>query len=113
MGKKMNVSRKDILASSGADFIDQRILSYDEICSFDDDDIKSLKTVGTFSNEVFFKPFDPKSQPDLASLSWLYFSGYLFGLGLKYPFPRVISRFFEITQISYIQAMPIVWRVLF
>lgn len=72
-----------------------------------------MKTVGTFSNEVFFKPFDPKSQPDLASLSWLYFSGYPFGLGLKYPFPRVISKFFEITQISYIQAMPIVWRVLF
>lgn len=39
----MSISRKDILKSSGDDFIDQRILSYDEICSFNDDDIESLK----------------------------------------------------------------------
>lgn len=75
MGKKMTVSRKDILASSVDDFVDQRILSYDEICSFDNDDIESLKAVGAFSNKVFFKPFDPKLQPDLASSSWVCFLG--------------------------------------
>ena len=37
---------------------------------------------------------------------------YPFVLGLKYPFPGIIYKFFEIAQISYIQAMPIVWRVL-
>lgn len=85
MGKKMIVSRKNILASTDDDFIDQRILSikYDEICSFDDDNIESLKTVGTFSNESLFKPFDLKYQPDFASSSWVCFPGYHFGLGLK------------------------------
>lgn len=54
MGKKMTVYHKDFLASTEDDFIDQRILSYDEISSFNDDDIKSLKMVGAFSNEVVF-----------------------------------------------------------
>ncbi|MFS8001465.1 hypothetical protein Hanom_Chr13g01190671 [Helianthus anomalus] len=32
--------------------------------------------------------------------------------GLQYPFPAFISRFFELTDLSYAQTMPMVWRVL-
>ena len=69
MGKKIIVSHKNMLAYTKDDFVDQSILSYDKIYSFDDDDIESLKTVGTFSTEVVFKPFDLKHQTDFASLS--------------------------------------------
>lgn len=31
---------------------------------------------------------------------------------MKYPFPRIVSEFFRVTEISYIQAMSIVWRIL-
>ena len=109
----MTLFRKNILAPFEDDFVDQKILSYNEICSFDDDDNESLKSVGAFSKDVVFKPFNVKSQPDFISSSWICFPGYLFSLGLRYPFSRIISEFFEVTRISYIQSMPIIQRILF
>ena len=112
MCKKMTLSRKNILAPSEDDFFYQKILSYDEICSFDDDDIELLKSDEAFSNDDVFKPFNKKYQPDFVSSCWVCFPEYPFSLGLKYPFLGIISKFFEVTKISYIQAMPIVWRML-
>ncbi|KAF5773699.1 hypothetical protein HanXRQr2_Chr13g0591471 [Helianthus annuus] len=40
------------------------------------------------------------------------FFAYPFSLGLRYPFPPFISRFFELIGLSYAQTMPMVWRVL-
>ena len=82
----MTISHNNIITSIEDDFVDHRILSYEEIFFFDDNDIESLKTVGSFSNEVVFKPFDLKHQPDFASSSWVCFLGYPYGLGLEYPF---------------------------
>lgn len=39
MAKKMTLSRKNIIGLPEDDFIDQKFLSYDEICSFDDGDL--------------------------------------------------------------------------
>lgn len=109
----MTLSHKNIIAPSEDKFVDQKILSYDKICSFDEDDIESLKSVDTFSNDAVFKPFNSKYQPDFVSTSWVFFPEYLISLGLKYPFSGIISKLFEVTKISYIQAIPIVWRILF
>ena len=50
---------------------------------------------------------------DLTSPNWITFPEYPFTLGLKYPFPGIISDFFMITGLSFIQTMPIIWRVLY
>lgn len=113
MVRKIVVSLKNILALSDDDFIDQGILSYEETCSFGDDDIESLGLNGAFPSKVVFRPFDPLIQLEFVSPTWVCFLEYPFSLGLKYPFPRTISKFFRVTGISYIQAMPIVWRILY
>ncbi|MFS7920841.1 hypothetical protein Hanom_Chr03g00229501 [Helianthus anomalus] len=40
------------------------------------------------------------------------FLAYHFSIGIWYPFPTFISRFFELAGLSYAQTMPMVWRVL-
>ena len=50
---------------------------------------------------------------DLISPNWIAFPEYPFTLGLKYPFPGIISEFYKVTGLSFIQAMPIIWRVLY
>ncbi|MFS8035152.1 hypothetical protein Hanom_Chr17g01589691 [Helianthus anomalus] len=40
------------------------------------------------------------------------FFGVPFLLGLRYPFPEFIMQFFRITDLSFAQTMPMVWRVL-
>ena len=52
----MNVSRKNILALLEDDFIDQGILSYEEMCSFGDDDIESLRLNGSFPPKAVLGP---------------------------------------------------------
>lgn len=108
MGKKVIRSKKSIIVVPNDDFVDQKALSYEETCSFDDNDTESLKSVGDFSTCAVFRPFDSKIQPDIVSSSWVFFLEYSTSLGLSYSFVGIISEFFEITKIPYIQAMPAV-----
>ena len=113
MGRKIHFSRKSILALPDDDFIDQVILSYEETCSFGDDDIESLRLNGAFPPDEFLRPFDPLIQPDFVSPMWMCFPKYPFSLGLRYPFPGIVTEFFRVTRISCIAAMPIFWRILY
>ena len=56
----MTLSHQNILAPLADSFITHTILPYDEICSFDEDDVESLKLVGAFFEDAIFKPFNPK-----------------------------------------------------
>lgn len=58
MGEKVFRSRGSIIALPKEGFIDQKILLYEETCSFDNKDIGSLKANVTFSSNAIFKPFD-------------------------------------------------------
>ena len=50
---------------------------------------------------------------DLVSPNWIAFAEYAFTLGLTYPCSSIVSDFFTVTGLSFIQAMPIIWRVLY
>ena len=65
-----------------------------------------------FPIETKFRAFDPRMKADLSSPTWVCFYAFPFSLGLSYPFPSLISEFFEITGLAYSQAMPQVWRIL-
>ena len=58
-------------------------------------------------------PSDSQMQSDFISRTWVAFPEYPFTLGLKYPFTGIIAEFFAKTGISYIQAMPVIWRTLY
>ena len=73
MVKKMTISHKNILPPHKDDFVDQNILSHDEIFSFDEDDIESLKYTDAFSNDATLKPCNLKYQPDFISSYWVCF----------------------------------------
>ena len=83
-----------------------------EICSFNNADIAALKDSGAFPIGTVIRPFDREVRSDASSDEWVCFFAYPFSLGLRYPFPPFISRFFELTGLSYAQTMPMVWRVL-
>ncbi|KAJ0688363.1 hypothetical protein HanOQP8_Chr11g0393501 [Helianthus annuus] len=83
-----------------------------EICSFNNADIAALKDFGAFPARVIIRPFDREVRSDAVSNEWVCFLAYPFSLGLRYPFPTFISRFFKLTSLSYAQTMPMVWRVL-
>lgn len=48
MGKKATRSHASITVTSENNFIEQGILTYDEVCSFDYEDIQSLKADKAF-----------------------------------------------------------------
>ncbi|MFS7993958.1 hypothetical protein Hanom_Chr12g01100271 [Helianthus anomalus] len=83
-----------------------------EICSFNNADIAALKDSGAFPAGTLVHPFDRDVRSDASSDEWVCFFAYPFSLGLQYPFPPFISRFFELTGLSNAQTMPIVLRVL-
>ncbi|KAJ0650253.1 hypothetical protein HanOQP8_Chr15g0590281 [Helianthus annuus] len=83
-----------------------------EICSFNNADIAALKDSGAFPTGTVVRPFDREVRSDASSNEWVCFFAYPFSLGLRYPFPPFISRFFELTGLSYAQTMPMVWRIL-
>ncbi|KAM0055880.1 hypothetical protein Hdeb2414_s0006g00211271 [Helianthus debilis subsp. tardiflorus] len=83
-----------------------------EVCSFDNADIASLKASSAFPAGAVIRPFDREVRSDVYSDEWVCFLAYPFSIGLRYPFPVFISRFFELTDLSYAQTMPMVWRVL-
>ncbi|KAJ0922584.1 hypothetical protein HanPSC8_Chr05g0205601 [Helianthus annuus] len=83
-----------------------------EICSFDNADIAALRASGAFPAGTIFRPFDREVRLDFCSDEWVCFFAYPFSIGLQYPFSPFISRFFELTGLSFAQTMPMVWRVL-
>ena len=109
----MVVSHKNILALPEDDFINQGIISHEETCSFGDNDIESLRLGGAFPSEAVFRPFDPLIQPDFVSPTWVCFPEYPFSMGLKYHFLGAFYEFIQVTSISNMQAMSIVWRIVY
>ncbi|KAM0009031.1 hypothetical protein Hdeb2414_s0006g00220651 [Helianthus debilis subsp. tardiflorus] len=83
-----------------------------EMCSFDNADIAALRASGAFPAGTIFRPFDREVRSDFCSDEWVCFFAYPFSIGLQYPFSPFISRFFELTGLSFAQIMPMVWRML-
>ncbi|KAM0070940.1 hypothetical protein Hdeb2414_s0001g00019121 [Helianthus debilis subsp. tardiflorus] len=83
-----------------------------EVCSFDNADIAALQASGAFPVGTIIRPFYIEVRSDFSSNEWVCFLAYPFSIGLRYPFPAFISRFFELTGLSYAQTIPMVWRVL-
>lgn len=109
MAKKGARSCANIIAIPDEDFCRLEAPS----CTFYDNSIEALSLLGTFPTSTVFKPFDVRIQPDFISSVWLCFPKYPLTLGLVYPFSRILSKFFEMTKISYIKTMSAVWRILY
>lgn len=71
MGMKSTRSHGIIIAIPRDDFTDQKILSYEETCTFNDDDIEVLNLSETFPIGNVFKAFDARIQIDFISLPGL------------------------------------------
>ena len=81
-----------------------------ELCRFTDPEIDQLRPY--FPESAVFRPFDSSLKSDSVSDTWVTFPAMPFQLGFSYPFPPLTQEFFELTGLSYIQAMPMLWRVL-
>ncbi|KAJ0831458.1 hypothetical protein HanPSC8_Chr15g0667281 [Helianthus annuus] len=82
-----------------------------ERCIFTDPQIDRVRYC--FPANTVFKPYDPTALSDHTSDSWVAFPVTPFVIGYTYPFPAFTQSFFSLTGISYIQAMPMIWRVLY
>ncbi|KAJ0588960.1 hypothetical protein HanIR_Chr04g0180711 [Helianthus annuus] len=85
--------------------------SPNERCCFTDPQIDKFRHC--FPVNTFFKPFDPTVLSDYTSETWVAFPVTPFTIGYSYPFPQFTQSFFSLSGISYIQAMPMIWRVLY
>lgn len=72
-----------------------------------------MKTSGVFPAGTIFKSFDALIQPDFIFSTWVCFLEYHFSLGLTYPFPGIVFKFFKVTKISYIQVIPVIRKTIF
>ena len=81
-----------------------------EVCKFTDEEIKTISPC--FPKGTIFRPYDSQIKSDSVSSTWVCFPALPFLLGFSYPFPDLTATFFSFTGISYIQAMPMVWRTL-
>ncbi|KAJ0569730.1 hypothetical protein HanHA300_Chr05g0169821 [Helianthus annuus] len=63
--------------------------------------------------DVVFKPFDSSLKSDCVSDTWVALSATPFLIGFSYPFHAFTQSFFALTGMCYIQAMPMMWRVLY
>ncbi|MFS7992506.1 hypothetical protein Hanom_Chr12g01083011 [Helianthus anomalus] len=82
-----------------------------ERCCFNDPQIDRIRYC--FPANTVFKSFDPTALSDYVSETWVAFPVTPFTIGYTYPFPTFTQSFFSLTGISYIQAMPMIWRVLY
>ncbi|KAM0040811.1 hypothetical protein Hdeb2414_s0012g00398521 [Helianthus debilis subsp. tardiflorus] len=82
-----------------------------ERCCFTDPQIDTIRYC--FPANTIFKSFDPTALSDHVSETWIAFPVTPFTIGYSYPFPAFTQSFFSLTGISYIQAMPMIWRVLY
>ncbi|KAJ0885314.1 hypothetical protein HanPSC8_Chr10g0443901 [Helianthus annuus] len=85
--------------------------SIKERCCFSDPQIDRIRYC--FPANTVFKSFDPNTLSDHISDNWVAFPITPFTIGYTYPFPAFTQSFFSLTGISYIQAMPMIWRVLY
>ncbi|KAJ0618296.1 hypothetical protein HanLR1_Chr02g0049321 [Helianthus annuus] len=106
-----NSPAKDLQKESP--FKSQEIItnSAKERCIFTDPQIDRIRCC--FPANTVFKAYDPSALSDHTSDSWVAFPVTPFAIGYKYPFPAFTQAFFSLTGISYIQAMPMIWRVLY
>ena len=109
----MTRSQTSDVVSPLDDFTDQKILGPEETSSYTREDITKLLQSDAFPGETIIKGPNPMLKADLISSNWIEFPEYPFALGLRYPFPGIISDFFKVTGLSFIQAMPIIWRILY
>ncbi|KAJ0669035.1 hypothetical protein HanPI659440_Chr17g0696491 [Helianthus annuus] len=82
-----------------------------KLCNFTDLEIDCLYTY--FPLGTIFRPFDSSTKSDSVSPIWVCFPAMPFQIGYTYPFPDLTQRFFTLTGLSYSQAMPMLWRVLY
>ncbi|KAJ0943029.1 hypothetical protein HanPSC8_Chr03g0099151 [Helianthus annuus] len=82
-----------------------------ERCCFTDVHIDRIRHC--FPANAVFKSFTPTALSDSVSDTWVAFPATPFTIGYSYPFPSFTQSFFSLTGISYIQAMPMIWRVLY
>ncbi|KAJ0570567.1 hypothetical protein HanHA300_Chr05g0179501 [Helianthus annuus] len=81
-----------------------------ERCCFTDSQIDKIRHC--FPVNTLFKSFSPTALSDYISETWVAFPVTPFMIGYSYPFPQFTKSFFSLTGICYIQAMPMIWRVL-
>ncbi|KAF5809663.1 hypothetical protein HanXRQr2_Chr04g0159881 [Helianthus annuus] len=82
-----------------------------ERCCYTDAHIDRIRHC--FPADAIFKSFTPTALSDFVSNTWVAFPVTPFTIGYTYPFPAFTQSFFSLTGISYIQAMPMIWRVLY
>ncbi|KAF5820827.1 hypothetical protein HanXRQr2_Chr01g0006641 [Helianthus annuus] len=82
-----------------------------ERCCFTDAHVDRIRHC--FPANAVFKSFTPTALSDFVSDVWVAFPATPFTIGYSYPFPAFTQSFFSLTGISYIQAMPMIWRVLY
>ncbi|KAJ0450896.1 hypothetical protein HanRHA438_Chr15g0701491 [Helianthus annuus] len=82
-----------------------------ERCCFTDVHIDRIRHC--FPANAVFKSFTPTALSDSVSNTWVAFPATPFTIGYSYPFPSFTQSFFSLTGISYIQAMPMIWMVLY
>ncbi|MFS7913028.1 hypothetical protein Hanom_Chr02g00136801 [Helianthus anomalus] len=66
-----------------------------------------------FPDGTIFRPFDSSTKSDCISDTRITFPATPFQIGFTYPFPVFTQSLFTLTGLCYIQAMPMVWRILF
>ncbi|KAM0051596.1 hypothetical protein Hdeb2414_s0007g00238351 [Helianthus debilis subsp. tardiflorus] len=81
------------------------------LCRFTDPDVDRLHSY--FPDGTIFRPFNSSTKSDSVSDVWIAFPATPFLIGFTYPFPVLTEGFFTLTGLCYIQAMPMVWRILY
>ncbi|MFS7934472.1 hypothetical protein Hanom_Chr05g00391921 [Helianthus anomalus] len=82
-----------------------------ELCRFTNPEIDRIRHC--FLTETIFRSFDSSLKSDCISDTWVAFPTTPFLIGFSYPFPAFTQSFFALTGMCYIQAMPMMWRVLY
>ncbi|KAJ0561078.1 hypothetical protein HanHA300_Chr06g0218761 [Helianthus annuus] len=82
-----------------------------ELCRFTDPEVDQFYT--RFPPNTIFRAFDSSAKGDCVSSTWVCFPAALFQTGYSFPFPEFTQCFFTLTGLSYSQAMPMLWRVLY
>ncbi|MFS7947468.1 hypothetical protein Hanom_Chr06g00548631 [Helianthus anomalus] len=82
-----------------------------ELCFFTDPDIGLIRYY--FPADTVFKPFDSSAKSDSVSDTLVAFPATPFLIGFSYRLPAFTQSFFAPTGMCYVQAMPMMWRVLY
>ncbi|KAJ0753830.1 hypothetical protein HanPI659440_Chr09g0340181 [Helianthus annuus] len=82
-----------------------------ELCRFTDPEVDQLRHC--FLDDTIFRPFDSSTKSDGILETWITFPAAPFQIGFTYPFPTLTQSFFTLTDLCYVQVMPMVWRILY